>query len=115
MSTSINKAGIATSYGLDDRGVEVRVPVGSRIFSSANRPVRLWGPPNLLSNGYRGFSPGIKRPGRIADHSPPASAEMKKIWIYTSTPPLRLHDIVLNSLSTGITLPLLTSIKQGFH
>jgi hypothetical protein len=24
--------GIATGYGLDDRGVEVRVPVGSRIF-----------------------------------------------------------------------------------
>jgi hypothetical protein len=22
-----------------------------------------------------------------ADHSPPASAEVKKMWIYTSTPP----------------------------
>jgi hypothetical protein len=32
---------IATSYGLDDRGVGVRVPVGSRIFSSPNRPDRL--------------------------------------------------------------------------
>jgi hypothetical protein len=30
--------GIATSYGLDDRGVGVRVPVRSRIFSSPNRP-----------------------------------------------------------------------------
>jgi hypothetical protein len=30
--------GIATSYGLDDRGVGVRVPVGSRIFASPNRP-----------------------------------------------------------------------------
>jgi hypothetical protein len=29
---------ISTSYGLDDRGVGVRVPVGSRIFSSPNRP-----------------------------------------------------------------------------
>jgi hypothetical protein len=46
--------GIATGYGLDDRGVGVRVPVGSRIFSSPRRPDRLWGPPNLLSNGYRG-------------------------------------------------------------
>jgi hypothetical protein len=26
-------AGIATGYGLDDRGVGVRVPVGSRIFT----------------------------------------------------------------------------------
>jgi hypothetical protein len=32
---------IATSYGLDDRGVGVRGPVGSRIFSSPNRPDRL--------------------------------------------------------------------------
>jgi hypothetical protein len=42
--------GIATSYGLDDRGVGVRVPVVSRIFSSPDRPDRIWGPPNLLSN-----------------------------------------------------------------
>jgi hypothetical protein len=49
--------GIATSYGLDDRGVGVRIPVRSRIFSSPDRPDRLWGPPNLLSNGYRGLVP----------------------------------------------------------
>jgi hypothetical protein len=46
--------GIATSYGLDDQGVGVRVPVGSRIFSPPNRLDRFWGPPipgvgNLLS------------------------------------------------------------------
>jgi hypothetical protein len=33
------------------------------------------------------LSPGVKRPGREADHSPPTSAEVKKTWIYTSTPP----------------------------
>jgi hypothetical protein len=33
--------GIETSYGLDDRGVGVRVPVGSRIFSSPDGPDRL--------------------------------------------------------------------------
>jgi hypothetical protein len=33
--------GIASGYGLDDRGVGVRVPVGSRIFSSPSRPHRL--------------------------------------------------------------------------
>jgi hypothetical protein len=30
--------GTATSYGLDERGVGVRVLVGSRIFSSPRRP-----------------------------------------------------------------------------
>jgi hypothetical protein len=32
-------------------------------------------------------SPGVKRPEREANHSPPTSAEVKKMWIYTSTPP----------------------------
>jgi hypothetical protein len=52
-----SSVGIATGYGLDDWGVGVRVPVASRIFSSARRPDRLWGPPNPLSNGYRGHFP----------------------------------------------------------
>jgi hypothetical protein len=47
----------ATGYGLDDRGVGVRVQVRSRIFTSPYRPDRLWAPPNLLSNGYRGPFP----------------------------------------------------------
>jgi hypothetical protein len=33
------------------------------------------------------LSPVVKRPGRESDHSPAASAEVKKMWIYTSTPP----------------------------
>jgi hypothetical protein len=36
------------------------------------------------------LSPIVKRPGREADHTPPTSAEVKKIWIYTSTPPYTL-------------------------
>jgi hypothetical protein len=48
--------GIATGYGLDDLGVGVGVPVGSRIFTFPFRPDRLWGPPNL-SNGYRSLFP----------------------------------------------------------
>jgi hypothetical protein len=46
--------GTATGYGLNDRGVGVRVSVRTKIFFSPRRPDRLWGPPNLLSNGYRG-------------------------------------------------------------
>jgi hypothetical protein len=37
--------------------------------------------------GTGGFSPGVKQLEREADHSPPTSAEVKKMWIYTSTPP----------------------------
>jgi hypothetical protein len=48
-----NSVGIATGYGLDDRGVGVRVPVESSIFSSPSHPDRLWGPPN----GYMGLFP----------------------------------------------------------
>jgi hypothetical protein len=32
------------------------------------------------------FSPGVKRPGHETDHSLPASAEVKKSCVYTSTP-----------------------------
>jgi hypothetical protein len=32
----------------------------------------------------RALSPGVKRQ---ADHSPPTSAEVKKVWIYISTLP----------------------------
>jgi hypothetical protein len=45
--------------------------------------------------GTGALSPGLKRPGREVDHSPPTSAEVKKMWIYTATP-IRLHGVVLN-------------------
>jgi hypothetical protein len=84
-----SSVGIATGYVLDNGGVEVPVPVGLRIFSSLRRPDRLWGPPSLLSTG-------VKRPGNEADHSP-TSAEVKKLWIYTSTPPYAFMALCLIS------------------
>jgi hypothetical protein len=57
LGTRESAVGIATGYGLADRGVRVRVPVGSRIFSSPRCPDQFWGQPNLLPNGYRGLFP----------------------------------------------------------
>jgi hypothetical protein len=56
MKSRDSVVGIATGYGLDGRGVGVRVPEGSRIFTSPRCPDRHLGPPNL-SNGYRGLFP----------------------------------------------------------
>jgi hypothetical protein len=78
---------IAAGFWLDYRGIGVRIPLGSRIFTSPYRPGRLWRPPNLLFNVYRGLFPRLKRPERETDHSLPTSAEVKKIWIYTFIPP----------------------------
>jgi hypothetical protein len=52
--------------------------------------------PTSYKMGTRGSFPEVKRQEREADHSPPTSAEVKKIWTYTSTPPIRLHGVMLN-------------------
>jgi hypothetical protein len=66
--------GIATGYGLDDRGVKNILFTSSRPALGSTQPPIQW-------------EWGVKRPGHEADHSPPANAEVKKILIYTSTPP----------------------------
>jgi hypothetical protein len=70
---------IATVYGLDDRGVGVRVLVGSRI--SLFYVVQTGSGVHTTSykTGIGGSFPGVKRQGREADHSPPTSAEVKKM------------------------------------
>jgi len=65
---------------------------GKRLFASLNCSCRLSGPPSLLFSGYRGFfSPGVKRPGREVDHSPPYSA--KNEWSCTPALSIRLHNV----------------------
>jgi hypothetical protein len=73
-------AGIATGYGLDDRGIGIQVTVGSTVFSSPRRPDAL-GPTQPPIQ----WVPGVKRQGREADHSPPTSTEVKKMGICAST------------------------------
>jgi hypothetical protein len=48
-------------------------------------------------------SPEIKRQERESEYSP-TSDEVKNMWIYSSTPSVRLHGVLLNYLSTGTIL-----------
>jgi hypothetical protein len=67
-----NSVGIATGYGLDGPGIESR---WGRDFSHTSRP----GPgahPASCTVGTGSF-PGVKRPGRGADHPPPPIAEVE--------------------------------------
>jgi hypothetical protein len=74
--------GITTCQRLDDREVGVQVPVGVKNFhfSKSSRPALGSTQPPIQ------WVPGVKRPRREADHSPPTSAQVKKMWIYTSAP-----------------------------
>jgi hypothetical protein len=77
------------------------------LFSTASKPALgltqlpiQWVPEAL--------SPGVKRPGREANHSPPSNGEVKNRWSYTSTPfyifvawvfikqRIRLHGVMLS-------------------
>jgi hypothetical protein len=73
-----SSVGIATAYWLDDPGVGVRVAAGSRPALGSTQPPIQWLPGDL--------SPGVKRQKREADHLPSTTAQVKKTWIYTSTP-----------------------------
>jgi hypothetical protein len=57
--------------------------VSSRPALGPTQPPIQWVP--------RTLTPGVKRPGREADHSFPASAEVKKMRIYTSTHRVKLY------------------------
>jgi hypothetical protein len=56
----LSAVGIATRNGLDDKGVGVRVPVGSRIFSSPCHPDSFWAHPTSCTVGTGGSFPGNK-------------------------------------------------------
>jgi hypothetical protein len=78
--------GIATSYWLDDREVWVRVLGGGQEFSLLHVVQTGSGVYPTYPVGTGGSFPEVKRPGHEADHSSPTSAEVKRTWVYTSTP-----------------------------
>jgi hypothetical protein len=67
-----------SDYGLDDRAIGVRTPVGTEDFSSGLYVQTGSGVhPASCTMGTGGPFPGRKaRPGRDADHSPQSSAEV---------------------------------------
>jgi hypothetical protein len=73
-------------YGLDNRGFESTQRLGILLFTTASRPAL--GPNQPPIQWVPGaFSPGVKRPGREADHSPPSTAEVKEcVELYLHCP-----------------------------
>jgi hypothetical protein len=67
LKSRVTSVSIATGYVLDRRG---SIPGrGKKHFSTSQRPDRLWFPPILLYNCYRGFFFHMgKRQEREADH-----------------------------------------------
>jgi hypothetical protein len=65
-----SSVGIVTGYGLDVPGIESRWGETFR-----TRPDRLWDPASCTMG--TGSFPGVKRPGRGADHPPPPSSEVE--------------------------------------
>jgi hypothetical protein len=95
-------------YGLDNRDSRVRFPAGTRNFPLHHRVQNGSGAhPASYPMGTRGSSPGVKRPGRKADHLPPSSAEVKE-WVepYLHSP-IRLHGVVLSEAQGQLYFTLL--------
>jgi hypothetical protein len=74
--------------------IEFHLPTGAGNFSLSHRVHTGTG---VHTASYpRVLSLEVKRPGREADNLPPASAEIKNEWSYTSSLLIRLHGVVLN-------------------
>jgi hypothetical protein len=108
-------------HRLDDQGTADRLPRSyKRFFPFSQPPDRLWRPPGLLLNGYRGSFLGVKRIGRGVEHGLPTGAEVKNEWNYTSAPPICIHGVDRDNftffdrtLKIVIAVDLVTAIRRG--
>jgi hypothetical protein len=81
---------------MDNRVIGVRFLVGARDLSILHSVHTGYGPlPATCQMGTRAVYPGLKRPAREGDHSPPSSAQVMNAWNHTSTSHTP-HDSVLN-------------------
>jgi hypothetical protein len=91
---------MAMGYELDGR--DSISCMGNSLFSTPQRPDLLLGPPSLQSNGY-GQLFSAARGLKLTAHLQLVQRSRKmKLYLYSS---IRLHGTMLNSLSTGTTLP----------
>jgi len=86
------------------RRSEVLIPTKVRVFGFSNVQAGSGAHPALLFCEYRGSLPGVKRPGRDADHLPPYSAKIKNEWLCTSSPHLCVHDVERNDFSLNVII-----------
>jgi hypothetical protein len=82
-----SSVGIGTRLcmGFDSCG-KLRIFLFATAFRPALRPIQ----PSIQ------WVPGVLSPRCETDHSSPSGAEAKNAWSYTSTPPIRLHGVVLS-------------------
>jgi hypothetical protein len=91
---------VTTQWGFTIRGS--KISRGKICLSSSTRPYRLWGFPGLI-NGYRGYFPGVKRPGREFDHSPSSSVEVKNDCICICTAAVYLNGVGRGTFTFTVT------------
>jgi hypothetical protein len=89
-----SSVGITNDYGLDGPGIESR---WGREFSHTSSPAP--GPTQPPVQWIPGFSPGVKLPGRGANHPPTYSADVKKGYSSTSIHPLGHLGLLQNCLT----------------
>ena len=96
--------GIVTHYGLDGPGIE---SWWERDFPLLSTPALR--PPQPPIQGGTGSLPGVKRPGRVVDHLPPSSVEVKeRIELYLYSPsgpswPVLVDLTLLTVYIAGVT------------
>jgi hypothetical protein len=105
-SSSVN---IGTRQRARLLGFDPRQGQGNFLFATASRLALSHTQPPRQS------VPGVKWPGREADHSPPSSAEIMNAWSYISTSSVPLRGVVFNYAMNTTPLPHHPLFRNNKH
>jgi hypothetical protein len=108
-----SSVGIALGYGwtIGVLSFDSRRGLGIFLFITASRTTLEPAQP-LIQRVPGALSLGVKRSGREADYSH-LVPRSKNAWSYTSTPPKRLHGVVLNKIKAEGQLYLYHRVQNG--